>query len=104
MLRLWWKSARWVPVAPFRGHPFFHANDRERFPVLQRDITPGLVEQDSGQGCTHFETTEARSNGGTFTSLQDHATDTAAHPTGMNEAGANLCGVVLGIQQGVFKS
>src|SRR6266851_9420761 len=88
------------------ANSLFHANDGQGFSVCQRnleifqgDIATGLVERHSGEGGPHFEAGKACGQGRPFTSLKDHAADTASRPGWMHEEGAYLGGIVMRIEQ-----
>src|SRR5579863_704710 len=104
------RGAKVMDLVP-RTHSFLHANDRQRLSILQwhveiseRDIASGSVEWHSGQGCTHFKSREAGGSSGSFTGLENHAANSTAHPVRMDKKSANLCSVVLRIQQRVLSA
>ena len=88
---------------------FRHAQDWERGAVGKRDIEifKGDVAFDAEEfcareGCAHFETLEAGGAGGGFAGVEKERADAAACPGGVDEEGANFCGVLARVEQSVF--
>jgi len=88
---------------------FGHAEDREGGAVGEGDIDrfEGRVAFDAEELCpgergAHFKTLKAGGAGGVFAGVEEERADAAAGPGGMDEEGANLCGVVARVEKSVF--
>src|SRR5712692_635328 len=88
---------------------FFHMDYRQRFAVYQGDgdgfhgdIALCTEELCPSQRCPHLEACKPSGPRRIFTSLQNHAADSAARPIRMDEESANLCRIAKGVQQRIF--
>ena len=80
---------------------FLHLNNRQTLAIPERDIqlpdgkiAPGAEEFRAGKGRTHFETGEASRLRGTFASVQEKRSNSAARPVRMNEKRTDFRGIM----------
>src|SRR5260370_33079279 len=93
----------------FASGMFFHVEDREGFAVHQwdrdwfhGDIALCAEELRPSERCPHLITSKPGGARRIFTSLQNHAADSAARPIGMNEKSANLCRIAKRVQERIL--
>ena len=85
---------------------FGHSDHGESVTVRERDfdafedfVAAHQIERNAGEGGSHLKTGEPGRTGSGFAGREDFAADTAAGEIGMNEEGANFCGVGFGIEE-----
>src|SRR5690349_21012450 len=105
------RASKWAFSCPANSRGglrvgFRHAQHGQSVAVLERDfdafedfVAAHQVERNAGEGGSHLKTGKPGQAGGGFAGLEDFAADTAAGEIGMNEEGANSCGVGLGIEE-----
>ncbi len=89
--------------------PFPHPDDGEGRAVVQRDfeafedlVTTSEIKWNAGEGSSHFEAGEASGAGGGFAGFENCGADAASRPIGMDEKGADFCGIAGWIEKIVF--
>ncbi len=85
---------------------FGHADDGEGFAVAEGNgdglddfIAAEFIERDAGERGAHFEAGETSGFGGVFAGFEEKRAEATAGPVGVNEEGADFCGVGFGIEE-----